>query len=101
MNRWQPAVRASDVPVHLPETLAWGEELLPAGYRNAVAGGIFAEDGSHLGFMTLLSDDPASLTPEHRDIVGRLRPLVGRALDRLPSLAALGRLTDDALGAAV
>ena len=54
----------------------------------------------HLGFITLLSDDPASLTVEHRDLLGRVRPLVARALDRLPSLAAFGRLAGDALGAA-
>jgi hypothetical protein len=101
MNRRQPAVRASDVPVPLPETLAWGEYLLPAGYRNGVAVGVFTGDGRHLGFITLLSDAPSSLTAEHRDVLGELRPLVARALDRLPSLAALGRLTGDALGAAV
>ena len=101
MNRRRPAVRASDVPVPLPETLAWGEYLLPAGYRNGIAVGVFAEDGRHLGFITLLSDDPASLTVEHRDLLGRLRPLVARALDRLPSLAEFGRLTGDALGGAV
>ena len=101
MNRRRPAVRASDLPVLLPETLAWGGYLLPAGYRDGVAMGVFAEDGRHLGFITLLSDDPAVLTPEHSDILGRLRPLLARALDRLPSLAALGRLTGDVLGAAV
>jgi hypothetical protein len=63
--------------------------------------GVFAEDGRHLGFVTLLSDDPASFTPEHGDLLGRLRPLVARALDRLPSLAAFGRLVGDALGATV
>jgi GAF domain-containing protein len=87
------------VPVPLPDTLAWGEYLLPAGYRNGVAVGLCADDGRHLGFITRLSDDPSSLTAEHRDVLGELRPLVARALDRLPSLAALGRLTGDALGA--
>jgi hypothetical protein len=101
MNRRRRAVRASDVPVPLPETLAWGEYLLPAGHRNGVAVGLFAEDGRHLGFITLLSDDPAVLTPEHSDILGRVRPLLARALDRLPSMTALGRLAGDALGAVV
>jgi len=101
MNRRRPAVRASDVPVPLPETLAWGEYLLPAGYRDGIAVGVFAADGRHLGFITLLTDDPALLTPEHCDVLGRVRPLLARALDRLPSLAALGRLTGDALGAVV
>ena len=101
MDRRRPAVRASDVPLALTETLAWGEYLLPAGFRNAVATGIFAQDGRHLGLISLLTDDPALLTPEHSHILGRVRPLLARALDRLPSLAALGRLTGDALGAVV
>lgn len=101
MNRRQPAVRASDVPVPLPETLAWGEYLLPAGYQNGLATGVFAEDGRHLGFMTLLSDDAAAFTAEHQDILGELRPLLARALDRVPSLAAVVQLTGDAAGAAV
>ena len=101
MNRRRPAVRASDVPVPLPETLAWGEYLLPAGYRNGLAVGVFTEDGRHVGFITLLSDGPDSFTAEHCDILGRLRPLIARALDRLPSLAALAQLTGDALGAVV
>ena len=63
--------------------------------------GLFAEDGRHPGFVTLLSDDPAVLTPEHSDVLRRLRPLLARALDRLPSLAALSRLLGDALGAVV
>ena len=101
MNRRRPAVRASDVPVPLAETLAWGEYLLPAGYRNGLAVGVFAEDGRHLGFITLLTDDPAFLNSGHSDILGGLRPLLARALDRLPSLAALSRLTGDALGGVV
>ncbi len=42
--------------------------------------GVVAEDGRHLGFLTLLTDDPALRTPEHSDVLGRLRPLLARAL---------------------
>jgi hypothetical protein len=59
---------------------------------------VFAEDGRYLGFITLLSDDPAPFTAEHGDILVRLGPRWPPALDRLPSLAALGRLTPDARG---
>jgi hypothetical protein len=101
MNRWRPAIRASDVPVPLPETLAWGDYLLPAGFRNGVAVGLFSADGRHLGFISLLSDDSVSLTPEAVRVLDDVRHLIARSLDRLPSLTTVAELAGDALGAVV
>jgi hypothetical protein len=108
MNRRRPPVRASDVPVPLSETIAWGEYLLPAGFRDGFVVGLFAEDGRHLGFVSLLGDlvsllggDAAQPTTGHAVVLGRARPLLARALDRLPSVAAAAQLPGDAVAGAV
>lgn len=99
LNRFGPPVRASDLPVPLPEVRAWGEYLLPAGFRDGFALALFSEDGRHLGFISLLTDDPARRTTAYAGLVGALRPLLAAAIDRLPGLAAVAELAGDALGA--
>jgi hypothetical protein len=101
LNRLRPPVRACDLPVPLPEIRAWGDYLLPAGFRDGVALALFSEDGRHVGFLSLLSDERAQRTAAYSDVVGRLRPLLARTLDRVPSLTALARLAGDAEGAGV
>jgi hypothetical protein len=101
LNRRRPPMRASDLPVPLAETRAWGEYLLPAGFRDGIAVGLFSADGRHLGFLSLLTDDPADSTAAHAGLVAALRPLLALAIDRLPSLGAVARLTGDAVAGAV
>jgi hypothetical protein len=101
LNRLQPPVPASRLGVPLPETRAWGEYLLPAGFVDGVAVGLFAEDGRHLGFLSLLSDDPAERTASYAGTLADLRPIIVDALDRLPSFAAAARLVGDAVGGVV
>jgi hypothetical protein len=95
------AGRAGEVTARLPETLAWGECLLPAGFRGGFAMGLFAEDGRHLGFVSLLSDEPAPRTATYTGPLRGLRPLLARVLDCLPSLAVVARLGGDAVGGVV
>jgi hypothetical protein len=102
LNRFGPPVRASDLPLPLEEVRAWGDYLLPAGFRDGFAMGIFADDGRHLGFISLLTDDPAQRTTDHVDLVAGARPLLAHALDRMPALAAgsaTGRRPDRRRGA--
>ena len=101
LNRFGPPVRASDLPLPLEEVRAWGEYLLPAGFRDGFVMGIFADDGRHLGFITLLTDDPAHRTTDYVDLVAGARPLLAHALDRMPALAAVAQLVDDPIGGAV
>jgi hypothetical protein len=101
LNRFRPPVRASDLPLPLEEVRAWGEYLLPAGFRDGLAMGIFADDGRHLGFISLLTDDPAQRTTAYVDLVAGARPLLAHALDRMPALAAAAQLVDDPVGGAV
>jgi hypothetical protein len=97
LNRFQPPVLASALPVPLEETLAWGEYLLPAGFNDGVAMALFTEDGRHLGFLTLLAGDSRHWTASYGGFLAGLRPIIARALDRLPSFAAAAQLTGDAV----
>jgi hypothetical protein len=98
LNRFQPPVPATALPVPLAETRAWGEFLLPAGFTDGVATALFTDDGRHLGFLALLTGDAEHRTASYVDLLGSLRPIVAHALDRLPSFAAAAQLTGDALG---
>jgi hypothetical protein len=101
LNRFQPPVPASALPVPLAETRAWGEFLLPAGLNDGVAMGLFSGDGRHLGFLTLLTHDPAHRTASYCGLLAGLRPIFAHALDRLPSFVAATELTGDAVAGVV
>jgi hypothetical protein len=101
LNRHRPPMPASAIPVPLAETIAWGEYLLPAGFRDGVAMGLFSADGRHLGFLSLLTADPEHRIASYVGLLDSLRPIVADALDRLPSFAEAARLTDDAIGGTV
>jgi len=101
LNRFQPPVPASTLPVPLPETRAWGEYLLPAGFNDGVAMALFTDDGRHLGFVSLLTDQSTARTTSYSEVLAALRPVLARALDRLPSFAAAAQLTGDAVGGVV
>src|SRR3954454_1264168 len=98
LNRFQPPVPASALPVPLAETQAWGEYLLPAGFNDGVAMALFTDDGRHLGFLSLLTGDPRHRTASYGGLLAGLRPIIAKALDRLPSFAAVAQLTGDAMG---
>ncbi len=97
LNRFQPPVPASALPVPLAETRAWGEYLLPAGFTDGVALALFTDDGRHLGFLCLLSGDSRHRTASYSGLLSGLRPIIAKAMDRLPSFAAAAQLTGDAV----
>jgi hypothetical protein len=101
LNRFRPPVRASDLPMPLEDVRVWGEYLLPAGFRDGLAMGVFTDDGRHLGFISLLTDDPADRTTAYVDLIAEIRPLLAHALDRLPTLATVAQLYRDPVGGAV
>jgi hypothetical protein len=98
LNRLQPPVPASALPVPLADTRAWGEYLLPAGFNNGVAMALFTDDGRHLGFLSLLTGDSRHRTASYGGLLASLRPIIVKALDRLPSFASAAQLTGDAVG---
>lgn len=101
LNRFQPPVPASALPVPLAETRAWGEYLLPAGFNDGVAMALFTDDGRHLGFLSLLTGDSGHRTASYGGLLAGLRPIIATALDRLPSFVAAAQLTGDAVGGIV
>jgi hypothetical protein len=101
LNHQRPPVRAGDLPLPLGEVRAWAEFLLPAGFTDGFAVGLFTADGRHLGFLSLLVEGRTALSDAAVDVVNRLRPMLASAIDRLPSLAAAADLVDGALGGVV
>jgi GAF domain-containing protein len=71
LNRRRPPMLAGENPVPLPEVPAWVDHLLPAGFRGGLATGLFTSGGRHVGFLSLLSADPA---PPGRADRGSSRP---------------------------
>src|SRR4051794_40792750 len=55
LNRRRPPMLASEIPGPLSDVCAWGDHLLPAGFRQGVAAGLFTAGGRHIGFLSLLS----------------------------------------------
>jgi hypothetical protein len=96
LNRHRPPMLASEIPVPLPELRAWGEHLLPAGFRGGVAAGLFTPSGRHVGFLSLLTGDPARLRPADRDLIAAISPVIAHALDRTREIADSARIVEAA-----
>jgi hypothetical protein len=92
LNRAARPVLARELPVPLPEICAWGEHLLPAGFRGGVAGALFASTGRHVGFVCLLVDDPARLNRADRQILGAVTRVIADDLDRTQEIATIATI---------
>ena len=92
----KPPQSPSDLPFPAEELQSWAECLIPAGYSEGLAVALCAPGARHIGFLAVLSESKAPPPPEVRRGLGRLVPLVSRAVDPLQSLAAAGRLVRDA-----
>ncbi|GAB3308354.1 hypothetical protein GCM10027451_17250 [Geodermatophilus aquaeductus] len=92
LNRLQDPVLASELPAPLPEISAWGEYLLPAGFRGGVAGALFASTGRHVGFLSLLAEDPACPGPAGRRVLAGVTKVIADDLDRAQEIAATARI---------
>jgi hypothetical protein len=92
LNSAQPPVLASELPVPLPEMCAWGEYLLPAGFRGGVAGPLFASTGRHVGFVSFLTEDPARPSVAHRQILAAVTRVIADGLDRTQQISAIARI---------
>ena len=96
LNSAQGPVLASELPVPLPEICAWGEYLLPAGFRGGVAGPLFASTGRHVGFLSLLAEDPARAGQADRRILAAVTRVIADDLDRTQEIATAARLVGTA-----
>jgi hypothetical protein len=96
LNSAQSPMLASELPVPLPETSAWGEYLLPAGFRGGVAGALFASTGRHVGFVSLVAEDPARPSPADRQILAAVTRVIADDLDRTQEIATIARIVGTA-----
>ena len=92
LNSARRPVLASELPVALPEICAWGEYLLPAGFRGGVAVPLFASTGRHVGFLSLLAEDPARLGLADRQILAAVTRVIADDLDRTQEIAMTARI---------
>src|SRR3954469_19401722 len=96
LNRHRPPMLASEIPMPLPELHAWAEHLLPAGFRGGLAAGLFTPGGRHIGFLSLLSEDPARPGPADRDVIAAVTAVLAHALDRTRQIAETARIVEAA-----
>src|SRR3954451_7463200 len=96
LNSAQSPVLASELPGPLPEICAWGEYLLPAGFRGGVAGALFASTGRQVGFLSLLAEDPARPNMADRQILAAVTRVIADDLDRTQEIARIARIVGTA-----
>jgi len=83
---------ASEIPGAPSEVRAWADHLLPAGFRQGLAVGLFTTDGRHVGFLSLLSADPAGPGEADRRVVATLTSVIADDLDRRRHIAETARV---------
>lgn len=76
-----PMVVHRSVPA-LARTTAWRDHLTPAGFRDGLGAGLFAPDGRHVGFLSLLTYRSHTVTATAAALLHAVTPLLGAALDR-------------------
>jgi hypothetical protein len=100
LNRFRPPMLAGDIPVPLSELHAWADHLLPAGFRGGLAAGLFTPDGRHVGFLSLLTEDPTRPSRADQATIAAFTTLIAHGLDRAREIAASARIVE-AAGAGV
>jgi hypothetical protein len=96
LNRRRPPMLASEIPVPLAEISAWADHLLPAGFRQGLAAGLFTTGGRHIGFLSLLSDDASRPSPADRRTVAAVTSVIADDLDRTRDIAETARIVGGA-----
>jgi DNA-binding CsgD family transcriptional regulator len=97
-NHPGPPLSLSDLPYPREELRTWAECLIPAGYSEALAVGLFGPGRRHVGFLALLSGGREPPPLEARHLLGRLTPALANAIDPMRSLLAAARLVHGATG---
>jgi hypothetical protein len=87
---------ASEIPSPLSEVHAWADHLLPAGFRQGLAAGLFTTNGRHVGFLSLLSADPSRPGRADRRIVAAITTVIADDLDRTRDIAQTARIVESA-----
>jgi len=101
LNRHRPPMLASDIPSPLSEVSAWADHLLPAGFRQGLAAPLVTTDGRHVGFLSLLSDDPCRPGRADRRVVAAVTTVIADDLDRTRDVAETARIVGHACAGVV
>jgi hypothetical protein len=96
LNSAHRPVLASELPAPLPEIRAWGEYLLPAGFRGGVAAALFASTGRHVGFLSLLAEDSAALSAADLQVLATVTEVIADDLDRMQEIATIATIVGTA-----
>ena len=101
LNRHRPPMLASEIPVPLSELHGWADHLLPAGFRGGVAAGLFAPGGRHVGFLSLLSEDPSRPGPADREVIAAVSTVIAHGLNRTHEITDMARIVQAAFAGVV
>ncbi len=100
-DRARPPLSPSDLPYPAEELRTWAECLIPSGIHEALALGLFAPEGRHVGFLALLSGSRQPPSPAMRRRLGRLAPVLAHGIDPMRSLLIAARLVRGATAGVV
>lgn len=95
-HRERAPMRVQDLPVPPEQVPGWVDYLEPAGFRGGLAVGLFAADGRYVGVLGMNTDDRERPTESTRDFVGRLAPMIAKAIDPMRSIAEASRIVHNA-----
>lgn len=96
LNRRRPPMLATEIPIPLSEVRAWADHLIPAGFRQGLAAGLFTPEGRHIGFLSLLSEDESRPGDADRRVVAAATTVIATALDRTRDIAETAKMVNRA-----
>ncbi len=96
LNQAGPPIAVTELPVQVSDLPTWAECLIPAGFREGLDVPLAEPGGPFLGMLSLLFSGAEPPSDALRDSVGRLAPLIARAVSPLRSLLATARLVQGA-----
>lgn len=100
-NRARPPVSPSDLPYPAEDLPTWAECLIPAGYHEALAVGLFVPGQRHVGFLALLSASTEPPTEAIRHRLARFAPILARGIDPMQQLLTAARVVQGAVAGVV
>ena len=101
LNRHRLPMLASEIPYPLTESPSWAEHLLPAGFRGGLAAGLFTPSGRHVGFLSLLTEDPSRPGPADREVIAAVSPVIAHGLNRTREITDMARIVQAAFAGVV
>ena len=100
LNQARPPITVTELPV-IGDLPTWAECLIPTGFRDGLGVPLAEPGGPYLGLLSLLFSSAELPSNSLRDSVGRLAPLIARAVSPLRSLLASARLVQGAVAGTV